>query len=55
MIQIYHVADSMSLDIIFCSNFFPLLKVEVMMIAPNCRARRGGKGRGEVKWEYGRI
>ena len=27
----------------------------MMMIAPNSRARKGGKKRGEVKGEYGRI
>ena len=26
-----------------------------MMIAPNSRARKGGKKRGKVKGEYGRI
>ena len=25
----------------------------MMMIAPNSLARKGGKKRGEVKWEYG--
>ena len=27
----------------------------MMMIAPNSRARKGGKKRREVKWEHGRI
>ena len=27
----------------------------IMMIAPNFRARKGGKERGEVKGEYGRT
>ena len=27
----------------------------MMMIAPNSRERKGGKERGDVKWEYGRI
>ena len=27
----------------------------MMMIAPNSCARKGGKERGEVKWEYGGI
>ena len=27
----------------------------MIMIAPNTRARKGGKEKGEVKGEYGRI